>query len=111
MLKTIFVSVFLFFASILLVANAAWSSPLQHGIIVAQTSVTPVPSSESATPQVSKSSQTTSTKSPKDNKAEAFKDQNKKTSTSSRSQNTETESGGPYDMESIKAFNRALYGS
>lgn len=110
MLKTIFVSVFLFFASILLVANAAWSSPLLHNtFIVAQT---PVPSSESATPQASSgASQTKSTKSPKDNKAEVLKDQNQKTSTPSKSQNTETESGGPYDMESIKAFNRSLYGS
>ncbi len=116
MLNTIFLAVFRFFASILLVINVALSSPLLHGtFIIAQTSGITLPSEatpseEPATSQASESSQTTQKRTPVDSKA-AVEVQSKKASTPSTSGNIQSESGGPYDMESIKAFNRALYGS
>jgi hypothetical protein len=117
MLKIIFLAAFLFFTSILLVPNAALSSPLLHGTFISvQTSVTSppseaTPSSKPATPQASESSQTERKRTPLDSIAPAPEVESKEVPTSSKSSNTQSESGGPYDMESIKAFNRALYGS
>lgn len=113
MLKIIFLAVFLFSVSILTIDNAALSSPLLHGtFIAAQTLETSLPSkvkpsSESAIPQASESAQTNQKSTPVESKI-SEKEEN---SIPEKSSNTQSDSGGPYDMESIKAFNRALYGS
>ncbi|HAJ60577.1 MAG TPA: hypothetical protein DCP31_16020 [Cyanobacteria bacterium UBA8543] len=115
-LKVLCLTLVLFITATGLVTQVAWSTPLFHGVqVTAQAPVTSpalkkIPSSQTAIPQVSESSKSegkmdTRAKQPADSKAldseRAKATPDKETSASV----------GPYDMERIKQFNRALYGS
>lgn len=115
-LKVLSLTLLLFITTTGLITEVAFSTPLFHGMLVtAQAPVTAsslleTPSSETTTPQASESSKSkveaaNSTKQPAESKpvdSERVK---------SKPDKTPSPSAGPYDMERIKQFNRALYGS
>jgi hypothetical protein len=112
MLKTIFLSIFTFFVSSLLVANLAWSHPLQHDpSIVAQFFQTNQPAEVTSAADSTDTQKTESSQTSRDSREQAPQDSKRGKPTLSQSDRNQSESGGPYDMEAIKAFNRALYGS
>lgn len=115
-LKVLCLTLVLFITATGLITEVAFSTPLFHGMLVtAQAPVTKsslleTPSSETTTPQASESSKSkveaaNSTKQPAESKpvdSERVK---------SKPDKKPSPSAGPYDMERIKQFNRALYGS
>ena len=114
-LKTFLLTVVLFITSILVISMAL-SNPLLRGSqFIAETTLTSQPSAEMPSketanitpsePSKAKVEVTESTQQSTQSKAGEL------TQKASQTQETPSESGGPYDMEAIKAFNRALYGS
>ena len=115
-LKVLCLTLVLFITATGLVTNVALSTPFSHSVLVtAQAPVTSpsleeTPTSETTTPQASESSKlkgeaANSTKQPAGSKRI---DSERAKSTPDK---TPSRSAGPYDMERIKQFNRALYGS
>ena len=115
-LKVLSLTLVLFITATGLITEVALSTPLFHGMLVtAQAPVTTsslleTPSSETTTPQASESSKSkaeaaNSTQQPTDSKSV---DSERAKSTPDKKPSP---SAGPYDMERIKQFNRALYGS
>ena len=120
MLKTLFLGILLFIASTLLVANVALSSPSPERILfIAQTPVTEhhleeIQPVEPTNPEESSSSETGNTATNNTSRDSKTANQQPATEESLPEVNLDSEkseSSGPYDMEAIKAFNRALYGS
>jgi hypothetical protein len=115
-LKVLCLTLVLFITATGLITEVAFSTPLFHGMLVTDqapvtaSSLEETPSSETTTPQASESSKSkveaaNSTKQPAESKpvdSERVK---------SKPDKKPSPSAGPYDMERIKQFNRALYGS
>ncbi len=114
-LKVLCLTLVLFIIATNFLTEVALSIPLSDRLLVtARSPVTSpsleTPSLETAAPQASESSTSkgkveNSTEQPRDSKtvdSERVK---------SKSDKTASPSAGPYDMERIKQFNRALYGS
>jgi hypothetical protein len=76
--------------------------PAQANPVLAQVAQPSPPPQSQETPAPSKPAE------PSDNQA---KPEESKPSETAKAQKSKEESPGPYDMEAIKAFNRALYGS
>lgn len=115
-LRVFFLTLVLFITSTLLISDIAFSSPLISGSqFLAETTLTNQPSPEMrsketvniapSAPLETKVEVTESTQESTQSKADEL------TQKAAQPQATPSESGGPYDMEAIKAFNRALYGS
>lgn len=115
-LKVLCLTLVLFITVTGLVTDVALGNPLSHEILVTaqapaiNPSLEETPSLEKAIPQASESSKSkgtaeNSTKQPADIKP---RDSERVKSALDK---TPSPSAGPYDMERIKQFNRALYGS
>ncbi|GET40078.1 hypothetical protein [Microseira wollei] len=115
-LRVFLLTVVLFITSMLVISDMALSNPLWRGSqFIAETTLTSQPSAEvlsqetanitPSEPSKAKVEVTESTQQSTQSKAGEL------TQKASQPQETPSESGGPYDMEAIKAFNRALYGS
>ena len=120
MLKTLLLGILLCIASTLLSANTALSNPLPEQIqFIAQTPVGEAKIEEAqpvepAQPQESSSPETrnSATKNTsKDSETANRQGTNKESPSGATPESKPSQSAGPYDMEAIKAFNRALYGS
>ena len=120
MLKPLFLSILLLIAAMLLVATSAFSNPLpQQPLLLAQTPGTDVPMAaeqpaEPLTPKAAEVSEPANgaTKGTTTNSEAADRQPaTEAVSPESTPDSDRSESAGPYDMEMIKAFNRALYGS
>jgi hypothetical protein len=111
MLRAIALTVCSFIVATLFAAQAVWSSPLlpklpifmSTDFILAQAA----PTNDDSLTAEPAGEQDKTTAQPNQQPTMA-KQKDTKTPDSSNSQ---SQSGGPYDMEAIKAFNRALYGS
>ncbi|NJR61043.1 MAG: hypothetical protein HC769_20770 [Cyanobacteria bacterium CRU_2_1] len=109
-LKTWLLSLLLLIASTVLIANAAFSSPLFYqDAVLAQTQMEPSIGGEQ--PEESVNPQTPEGSEPKADETGDRQRTDEEAAASSTSDQDQSQSAGPYDMESIKAFNRALYGS
>lgn len=108
MLKNSLSRIVLWIASILLMANATLSTPVfASTLLMAQTSPdTSITDTQESNPSESE----TEAETPASDR-EATKPKGDRTAPATNSNQDKSESTGPYDMEAIKAFNRALYGS
>lgn len=115
-LRVLFLTVVLFITSTLVITDIALSSVLLRGSpLLAETTLTSQPSAE----MPSKETANIDPSEPLETKVKVTKSTQESTQSkageltqkASQPQETPSESGGPYDMEAIKAFNRALYGS
>lgn len=115
-LRVFFLTLVLFITSTLLTSDIALSSSLLSGSqFLAETTLTSQPSAE----MPSKETANITPSEPLETKVEVTKNTQESkqskagnlTQKAAKPQQTQSESGGPYDMEAIKAFNRALYGS
>jgi hypothetical protein len=119
LLKTLFLGILLLIASTVLLANTALSSPSsQQMLLFAQAPTEPQIEEiqpleppllqESSSPETeSTPTKTTST----DSQTTTEQGASEKSPSETTSDSDRSQSAGPYDMEAIKAFNRALYGS
>ncbi|HEY9609147.1 hypothetical protein [Allocoleopsis sp.] len=120
MLKTLLLGIFLCIASTLLTANTALSNPLPQQVrFIAQTPVgepkieevqpvEPAKPQESSSPEAGNS---TTKNTSKDSETANQQGTNQESPSEAASKSKASQPAGPYDMEAIKAFNRALYGS
>lgn len=115
-LRVLFLTVVLFITSTIVITDIAFSSPLLRGSqLIAETTLNGQPSAEMPSKETAKIAPSE----PLKTKVEVTKSTQQSTQSqageltqkAAKPQETPSESGGPYDMEAIKAFNRALYGS
>ncbi len=120
MLKTLFLGILIWIASTLLVANVALSNPSpERMLLIAQTPVTENPLKETqpvelTNPEETSSPETANTtlkNTSTENKKVIQPPENEESLPKVTPDSEQSQSSGPYDMEAIQAFNRALYGS
>ena len=115
-LRVFFLTLVLFITSTLLISDIALSSPLLSGSqFLAETTLTSQPSAEMPSKETAKINPSEPLEAkvevPESTQQSTQSQAGELTQKAAKPQETPSESGGPYDMEAIKAFNRALYGS
>lgn len=109
MLKTLFLSVLLFITSVL-IFNPLLGVPLPQALaLIAPTPVVVAQAAQPSPQDTQPEPENANPLSNDDNRAK--QPETEESSARTTADRQPTESAGPYDMEAIKAFNRALYGS